>query len=190
MGFLDNIVSNINAALKAKLTAFPRSFYGGIAYPIARKKDNAYEFIPAIISNSGEARYMTFDDVDQVTIYHRIANSSYTQDKVQSYGDGYTSFQQNYDIDVVVMADRRTVEVSPDVLEAAIASNIPAMDKLDGVNYVNILPVSANHNSRSLFSQEFQGVSYYLKPDHIFFSIRYRVELKYQKGCMSLCQCD
>lgn len=190
MAFLGDIVSNINEALKAKLTAFPTTFYGGIAYPIARKKDNSYEFLPAIISISGYSAYMTFDDIQEMAIYHRIATSSYSQDKNQSYGDGYTAFQQNYDMDLVIMADRRRVEVGPEILEAAIASNFPVTDQLVGVNYVNILPVSANHNSRSLFAQEFQGVNYYLKPEHIFFSIRYRVELKYVKGCISLCQCD
>lgn len=190
MAFLGDIVDGINSALKAKLTAFPTTCYSGIAYPIARKKDNSYEFVPATILSSGEAKYLTFDDIEEMGVYHRIVNSSYTQDKDQSYGDGYNSFQQNYDIDLVVMADRRRVGVSPDVLEAAIASNFPAVDKPSGVNYLNILPVSANHNSRSLFAQEFQGVSYYIKPEHIFFSIRYRVELKYVKGCISLCQCD
>lgn len=190
MAFLGDIVNSINDALKVKLTAFPTTSYSGIAYPIARRKDNSYEFIPAIILTSGEAKYLTFDDIEEMGIYHRIVSSSYTQDKNQSYGDGYTSFQQNYDLDLVVMADRRRVEVSPDVLEAAIASNFPAGEKPTGINYLNILPVSANHNSRTLFSQEFQGVNYYLKPEHIFFSIRYRVELKYVKGCISLCQCD
>ena len=190
MAFLGDIVNGINEALRAKLTAFPSTYYSGIANPIARKIDNTYEFIPAIILTSGEARYLTFDDIDEMGIYHRIVSSSYTQDKNQSYGDSYTSFQQNYDIDLIVMANRSRVEVSPDVLEAAIASNFPAGDKPPGVNYLNILPLSANHNSRSLFSQEFQGVAYYLKPEHIFFSIRYRVELKYVKGCISLCQCD
>lgn len=190
MAFLGNIVNTINEALKAKLTAFPTAFYGGIAYPIARKKDTTYEFIPALISSDGEARYMTFDDLKEISIYHRIANSSYAQNKDKSYGDGYKTFTQSYDLDLVVMADRRRTQVSPDILEAAIASNIPVTDTLPGVPYINILSVSANHNSRSLFSQEFQGISYYLKPEHIFFSIRYRIELEYTKGCLSLCQCD
>jgi len=190
MAFLGNIVHTINTALKDKLTAFPTAYFGGIAYPVAKKKDDKYEFLPGIVANSGEVKWLTFDDINELTIYHRITNSSYTQNKVQSYGDGYTSFTQNYDLDLVVMADRRKVQVEPDVLEAAIASNMPDKDKVDGVSYVNILSVSANHNSRSLFSQEFQGVSYYLKPEHIFFSIRYRVELQYTKGCLGLCQCD
>ena len=190
MAFLGDIVNNINAALKAKLTAFPTTFYGGIAYPIGRKRDTTYEFIPAIISVDGEAKYMTFDDLQEISIYHRIANSSYAQNKDKSYGDGYTTFTQSYDLDLVVMADRKRTQVSPDVLEAAIASNMPDKDTLPGVKYINILSISANHNSRSLFSQEFQGVTYYLKPEHIFFSIRYRAELEYTKGCLSLCQCD
>lgn len=190
MAFLGNIVNTINTALKAKLTAFPTTFYGGIAHPIARKRDTTYEFIPAIISDDGEAKYMTFDDLNEVLIYHRIVNSSYAQNKDKSYGDGHTTFTLSYDLDLVVMADRKRTQASPDVLEAAIASNMPDKDTLDGVMYINILPVSANHNSRSLFSQEFQGVNYYLKPEHIFFSIRYHVELEYTKGCLSLCQCD
>lgn len=190
MAFLGDIVETINKELKAKLTAFPTAIYCGIAYPVARKKDNSLEFIPGTISDDGDVKYMTFDDINELAIYHRVINSNYSQDKAQSYGDGYTSFNHNYDLDLVVMANRRKVQVSPDVLESAIASNLPLTEHIQGVNYVSIAPVSANHNSRFLFTQEYQGINYYLKPEHIFFSIRYRVELKYVKGCISLCQCD
>lgn len=187
MAYLGEIVDTINAALKAKLTAFPLSGYAGIVYPLPRKKG---EYIPVLIANTGEARWITFDDVKELQVYHHISSSTYTQIKRQGYGDDYNTFQHNYDLDLVVMADRRKVQVEPDVLEAAIASNMPVTTAIQGVQNINILPVSANHNSRSLFSQEFQGTDYFLKPEHIFFSIRYRVELQYQKGCLNLCQCD
>ncbi len=146
--------------------------------------------MPAQISLSGDAKWITLDDVNELQIYHRIYNSSYTQQKNRSYGDGYEAFTHSYDIDLVVMANRKRAQVEPDVLEAAIASNIPSTTQIAGLNFINILSVSANHNSRSLFSQEFQGTDYFLKPEHIFFSIRYRVEIQYTKGCIALCQCD
>ena len=189
MAYLGEIVETINMALKAKLTAFPLSRYNGLSYPIARKKGTAFEYLPAVIFSSGDARLITFDDVNELEIYHKIASSTYTQRKLQSYGDGYDEFQHNYEVDMVVMGDRRKVQVEPDALEAAIASNMPNTMTIAGVKFINILAVSANYNSRSLFSQEFQGADYYLKPEHIFFSIRYRVEIQYQKGCLSLCQC-
>jgi len=190
MAYLGEIVDTINAALKAKLTAFPLSGYTGIVYSLPRKKGTGFEYLPAQISISGDAKWITFDDVNELQVYHRIASSTYTPIRKQSYGDGYDVFQHNYDLDLVVMADRRKVQVEPDVLEAAIASNMPVSTSIQGVSNINILSVSANHNSRSLFSQEFQGTDYFLKPEHIFFSIRYRVELQYQKGCLNLCQCN
>jgi|SRR6476646_1158517 len=189
MAYLGEIVETINTTLKAKLTAFPLSRYNGLSYPIARKKGTAFEYLPALISSSGDARLITFDDINELEIYHRIASSTYTQSGVATYGNGYDAFKHNYDVDLIVMGDRRKVQVAPDVLEAAIASNMPSTTTIDGIRGINILAVSANHNSRSLFSQEFQGADYYLKPEHIFFSIRYRVEIQYQKGCLVLCQC-
>ena len=186
MAYLVDIVNTINAALKDKLTAFPRTRYAGVVYHIAK---DASKFLPAEIEGA-EGKVVSFDDLYEMSVYHRLAASTYTQTRNQSYGDGYTDFQQNYEIDLVVMADRTKVQTTPDILEAVIASNMPTPDMPQGVNYINILPVSANHNSRSLFSQEFPGVTYYLKPEHIFFSIRYRIELRYQKGCLSLCQCE
>lgn len=186
MAYLVDIVNTINEALKAKLTAFPTTKYAGIAYMIPKDKNKYY---PAAIAGR-EAEIISFDDLYEMSIYHRIAGSSYTQNRNQSYGDGYTDFQQNYDLDLMVMADRTRVDTTPDVLEAVIASNMPISDTVQGVNYINILPVSANHNNRSLFSQEFPGFPYSLKPEHIFFSIRYRVEIRYTKGCLGLCQCD
>jgi hypothetical protein len=189
MAYLGEIVETINAALKAKLMAFPLSQYNGLSYPIARKKGTALEYLPAQISNSGDAKLITFDDVNELEIYHKIASSAYTQSGVSTYGNGYDAFKHSYDVDLIVMGDRRKIQVGPDVLEAAIASNMPSTTTIPGIRGITILPQSANHNSRSLFNQEFQGADYYLKPEHIFFSIRYRVEIQYQKGCLSLCQC-
>lgn len=190
MAFLDKIVNNIDDALKGRLTAFPTGHYAGLVYQIARIKDKKYEYLPAIVTESGDAQWITFDDIREMAVYHRIVNSSYDQIKDQSYGDGYDAFQHNYDLDLVVMADRKKVFVTPDVLEAAISSNIPLKISVPNADYINIRPVSANHNSRSVFGQEFVGGNYFLKPEHILFSIRYRVELRYRKGCISLCQCN
>lgn len=190
MAYLDEIITQINAGIKSKLTAFPTALYVGVTYPIPKKEGKTYQFFPAIINLKGDAKLITFDDIKELIIYHKISSSAYSQLKNQSYGDGYDSFQHNYEIDLIVIADRKKVNVSPDVLEAAIASNIISTLKINNVDFINIATVSANHNSKTLFSQEFQGVDYYLKPEHIFFSIRYRVEIRYQKGCISLCQCN
>lgn len=190
MAYLGEIVDNINSDLKGKLTAFPCSDYAGLTAQLTRKKGASFEVIPGLVNTKGEVKWITFDDIRELQVYHRIISSGYIQQKKDSYGDGYTNFQHNYEVDLVVMADRRRIRVHSDVLEAAIASNMPVSYKIAGVNFINILPVSANHNSRALFSQEFNGIDYFLKPEHIFFSIRYRVEIRYQKGCLSLCQCD
>ncbi len=190
MAYLDDIVKQINIGIRSKLTAFPTAFFVGVAYTIPKKEGKVYQFLPAIINTDGNAKWVTFDDIKELTIYHKINASTYTQLKNQSYGDGYDSFQHNYEIDLVVMADRKKVNVSPDVLEVAIASNIISTLNIANVDYISIVTMSANHNSKTLFSQEFQGVDYYLKPEHIFFSIRYRVEIRYQKGCINLCQCN
>jgi len=191
MAYLGSIVTGINNALKGKLTAFPTAYYAGIAYALVKKEGKGSQSLPAIIDLNGDAKWISFDDINELIIYHKINNSTYSQLKQGSYGDGYDMFQHNYEIDLIVMADRKKVRVDPDVLEAAIASNIPTKLPLPaGLNFMNIVTVNANHNSRSLFGQEYPGVDYYLKPEHIFFSIRYRIELRYQKGCISLCQCN
>lgn len=190
MAFLDSIVKKIDVELKSKLNAFPSALYAGLVFQIARIKDKRLEYLPAIVDESGDVKWVTFDDVNDLAIYHRISNSGYEQLRDQSYGDGYDAFQHNYDLDLIVMANRKRVQVTPDVLEAAVSSNIPLKMDVENADYINIRPVSANHNSRSVFGQEFVGLNYFLKPEHILFSIRYRVELRYRKGCISLCQCD
>ena len=191
MAYLGEIVSGSNNEIKGKLTAFPTALYEGIAYSLVKKEGKGSQSLPAIIDMNGDAKWITFDDIRELIIYHKITSSTYSQLKSGSYGDGYGMFQHNYEIDLFVMADRKRAGVSPDVLEAAIASNIPnILTKPAGINFLNIVTVNANHNSRQLFGQEYPGVDYYLKPEHIFFSIRYRIELRYQKGCISLCQCN
>lgn len=190
MGFLDSIVTEINEAVKGKLTAFPTAEYFGVAYSIPRKEEKSPAYLPAIIDMNGEAKWMTFDDIRELTVYHKIISSTYSIQKRGSYGDGNDYVQQNYDMDMIIMSDRKKINIQPDVLEMAFGSNIPSVIKFNGLEPANLTAVSANHSSRSVFSNEFTGVDYYLKPEHILFSIRYRVELRYLKGCISLCHCD
>lgn len=191
MAYLGDIITGINTAIKAKLTAFPTALYEGIAYSLVKKEGKGSQSLPAIIDTKGDAKWITFDDIREMIIYHKINSSTYSVLKGESYGDGHNMVRHIYEIDLFVMADRKRVGITPDVLEAAVASNIPyVLPLLNGLNYMEIVTVNANHNSRQLFGQEYPGVDYYLKPEHIFFSIRYRIELKYQKGCISLCQCN
>lgn len=190
MAYLTSIVENINAQLKNKLLVFPTAEFLGIAYPIARQSDKPNVFVPALINSSGECSILDITDLVPLRAYHKISTSTYSQVKTQSYGDSYDLFQHSYEVDLIVQGRRNNLQTTPDELEAAIASNIPSKVTLLGAEYVNIVTVSANHNSRSLFSQEYPGLDYFINPEYIFFSIRYRVELRYQKGCLSLCQCN
>lgn len=190
MAYLDKIVYDINSVLKKKLTAFPKLQVNGICSRVGRKVGNKVEFLPAMVSSEGDARFLTFDDVTQIQLYHKIVNSSYAIRKDSGYGDDISILQNNYDVELIVMADYCKISVGSDSLEAAIVSNLIESVRLSGVQSVSIYPVSANHNSKSIFSQEFEGVSNFLKPQHILFSIRYKVEIYYQKGCLSLCQCN
>ncbi len=190
MAFLDNIVTEINDAVKSKLTAFPVADYFGITYSMPKKDGKRLLYLPAIIDFNGEAKWVTFDDIRDLTLYHKINTSTYSQIKSGSYGDGYDYIQQSYEMDLIVMSDRKKVNVQPDTLEMAIGSNIPSKSIMSGFEYINITATSSNHSSRNVFATEFSGVDYFLKPEHILFSIRYRVELRYQKGCISLCQCN
>lgn len=188
MAFLDKVVTEINETVKKHLTAFPTAEYFGITYVIPKKQGKSPAYLPAIIDMNGEAKWMTFDDIRELSIYHKVVSSTYQKGK--SYGDGHDYIQHSYDMDIVVMSDRKKVNIQPDVLEMAIGSNIPSVVKLDKMELANITTVSANHSTRSVFGNEFTGTEYYLKPEHILFSIRYRVELRYLKGCISLCHCD
>lgn len=190
MAFLSDIIDGINSSLKDKLTAFPTAKYFGLVYQLAKKEGNKTIYLPADINLNGQAEYATFDDINELGIYHRVSNSTYQISRRESYGDTNSGVLQIYDVDLVVMANRKRVEVQPDVLEIVIVSNFMETFKLQGVNQISITPVSANHNSKSVFSNEFQGLNYYLKPEHILFSIRYRIELRYQRGCISLCHCE
>ena len=189
MAYLDKIVTGINEIIKGKLSAFPTAVYFGITYPITSTAGKIQNVMPAFIDISGLVNEITFNDIPSLTIYHKISSSTYSQIKNASYGNENSGFQHTIDLDLIVMGDRKKVRVQPESLEVAIASNIPSSIKIESANYVNIFPTNANHNSRQLFSQEYAGAAFFLKPEYIYFSIRYRVEIRYQKGCFSLCQC-
>lgn len=190
MGFLNDIIDIVNLSLKDSLTAFPTTKYFGIVTQIAKKEGNKLLFLPADINIHGQAQYATFDDINEIGIYHRIINSGYQISRKESYGDINSGILHTYEIDLVIMANRKKVKVHPDTIEVAISSNFVNSARVNGVNQVMIYPISTNYNTRAVFSSEFQGLDYYLKPEHILFSIRYRIELRYQRGCLSLCHCE
>ena len=90
---------------------------------------------------------------------------------------------------MVVIADFKKLNISDEQLEQIILPHLSynlASDAASiGIRNGGILPTSTNFDSMTLFNQEYKNVQPFLKPNLIYFQIRYSIESTYKKECFN-----
>lgn len=199
MPYLENIIESINSNIKEEAFSdkrFAGSKIFGLSEPIIinQSNQNSDRVVPSIISNLGDAEYITPDDKIPVVVYHHINSNIYTTITEESFGNGRWQ-KNNSDVSMIVMASSAKIKLSASQLETLIMANlIDTISKADLVKYqlkkVFIKIVSSNFNSFAIFANEFKGMKYFLKPEHILFEIKYVIESTFDKRCFKKCECE
>jgi hypothetical protein len=198
MPFTEKIVGFINEQLKASSLndkRFQPGNFLGIATQLARpsKSGQGLELLPATCDDLGVYRLIEPDDKFPIAIYHRSISTAYTRVKGEGYGDGYLS-KDTVEMQIVVLADQRKIKVNQEQLESICRFGIP--DRLSSLiqsalalRTCLVTPLSSNMDRVMVFRQEYPGTEFFLKPHHILFSIRYRIETTFDKNCIDRCLC-
>lgn len=194
MPYLKEIVQYINDGLKVSVLTdarFSDALLHGISMPVVIEAKKTT--IPGIISNDGEIKYVTPDDVNALSIYHRINGKGYSLSK-DSVGESDNYLVEKIDMSMFVFGLQNKLELSADQLEtllmAGFIDKIPKADWQGLQIRKNIITLtSSNFNTKAIFTNEFQGVKYFLKPEHILFEIKYTIENDFNKICFKKCDC-
>ena len=199
MPYIDRIVTLINDTLKTDMLS-RKAFQGGMFYGVAKlvqvkDSEDKNTLRPHIYEvNSKKESNPFINDTYSFQIYHRVVSSSYEYSKIQQFGDGNTLITETTNMLAVVYGDPARLSVTQENLAFIIIAGMPTnltpiqIGNTD-LGQVGIEPLSVNHNSISVYSQEYNQSDYPLDPRSILFAISYKIETISDKACMACTDC-
>lgn len=198
MPYSSQIVSYIDSVIGEALTdsRFTPRLMAGLVQTIpiqSPAEDGKVIFIPAIVSGINDAVAVVPDDNFNLITYHRLITNTYSaKEGSKNFGDGLSYQQAISDVIMIVIAFNGKVRLTAEQLEALIVQSMPNLFAKDfttdlQMNSIYAQVMSSSFDSVALFSQEYRGETYYIKPDMSLFQIRYQIQASYKKGCFKIC---
>lgn len=183
--YLDSIIDFINATVKTRMgsKAAHSRFYG--ICKIVSKDDD--EKAVVMYDNAGND-VVIGDDSLHLECYHRFTGFSFQsseQNQNNSFGRGTSNKSAFANFVMVVLGNRKSLEMTDQELTASLAFNFPdklnqeLVNQLTGVNNIVISPVSTENNPTG------EPLNPY--SENIFFSLKYRVAISGNVDCLSAC---
>lgn len=193
MPFTDKIVEEINTQLLAEIFSkgdFQGSKLFGIGYPQARStsEENKFEYI--VYGLDGED--FTFTDSAPVCLYHRQLQTPITPVPEQAFGRGM-SYKETSQMSAVVWVKRDKIKIHESTLASWIAStlniNFPATAFSSfQLNSVSVSATNLNFDAIQIFQTEYKQPQPPFSIDEVaYFSVQYKIESTYTKGCFTTC---
>jgi hypothetical protein len=193
MPFTNLIVDYINSWLEnGTLNRFkPIKCYNIASQILKREPTGAEGIFPGVQLSSGEIESVTPDDDYNIIIYHKINSNVYGIQKRGSVGDAY-DLTCTSDMTLYVFAQAMKIEMTAEQLEPIIVFGLPGgiSSSLSAETYIkfcSITPISSDMDRVRNFKSEYQGIEDFLKPEHLFFSIKYTIKKVFDKSCIDGC---
>lgn len=144
----------------------------GLANTIQITEEGSDNSIPAVTTNDGECYYVFSDDEYPLGFYHRLLSKTYG--KAKGFGDQDIDVEQ-CELILVVWGFCDKLEMSALDTERQII--IPAIPKEAQL-------VSSNFDSYNVIRSEFRNINYLNRPEEFVFSVKYKVQYKFQRKCL------
>lgn len=180
------IIDSINGQIKSIHNE--EAIYG-IAQRVYRiNSDETIDFLPGIVDKYGEARYVGLDDIESLTIYHKVNSSSFSFAQRGGYGDARRN-EDTIACSLIAIWDARKINVYSSDMALLLRSRMPQQIRdVPGVNLVTIAPVGAVLNNKQVFDSEYAFDKNYLLPIYIsFIQLNYTVQVRYDDTCIEKC---
>lgn len=192
MAHLKTIIKNIDDSLRAS-TLKGAVFQAGKFWGLAKReqiKDATTSYVPAVVSAEGHGIESTPDETYPMSIYHRCLNGGFAKPQHGSGWGDSNPIAQVYNMKAVVYADPEKCRVTQEDLCFLIAAGMPEQS----INITTtdsreltakVVPVSFNNDSIQVFTGEYQLSEYRLKPQSIYFSLDYQIEINADRACVT-----
>lgn len=190
MPHLSQIVNTINTHLKTgalKSSAFQGGMFYGLAKKVFRLNSEGTA-VPAIMASDGVGIEVTPDETYPFSIYHKCLNGTFQDDLSKGFGDGHGIKESNQMV-AIVYADPQKIKISQEDLAFIIASGMPEQKmkientELGTLSYASVAVTGFNNDSYQVFTGEYES-SFGLKPQSIYFSLSYRIEITADRNCV------
>lgn len=195
MVYLNEVINFLNQTIKTRIGAYPTAKIEGVMTQTIRNEQAKTVIYPTIINLFGKAEYTGFDNRVPFTAYHRLVGSTFTRNVTRDYADGdLVMINSVTDVQLIVWGMREKLNIKPEQLALVIADLLPykveapEFPKL-GILDLRVIETGISYDQRAIFQQEIQGIPYFIGPEMFVFSVRYRIEGSYMKGCLNKCEC-
>lgn len=193
MPYINRFINLIDANIKEELTkgSFQSLKQHGLAWQIS-KGDKTFA---AKDLTESEMKNCIPNDANSITTYHRILNKNYSlADLKFQFGGKKDIMDETTNGLMLVFADQRKLKLNASELEEVIVKAInqdlnSSRNDFDGVQNIFVSVENSEFDVKSIFSKEFSSFKDFVKPYHMMFSISYKLECKYNKSCIAICDC-
>lgn len=195
MPFLKEQIEIVNATLRAgalKDKRFQSGRFEAIAVDVSRiTADDKVEMFPAVMDGHFEVKEIVVNDTYPITVYHKVLGKTYGRQAIQpQYGDGYNAVTERVEMKMVVSGNVQRLKLTAEQLEALVVTGFPDQISATLLSTLSLDSMSvaisgSNLVTAQVFSEEYRGQELFLAPEDILFSVRYAIESKFRKGCMT-----
>jgi len=200
MPYLKYIVSYINQTLNQKLLnddCFSNKKVIGLAQSLPKNSGERIQLLPSYVDHDGEAQYVGPEDDYDLIIYHRINNITIGKALNQrAFGDTRHLDAHVAKIALLVFGRRDRIKLTNDELAILLQAAMPEAATKEILKELQFQAANINLtdiilNDLQVFQEEFQNVTYFLKPEQFLFKINYTIESAFLKECFEKnCNCN
>lgn len=194
MPFTDKIVDEINTQLLSEIFskgAFQGSKLFGIGYPQAVTENNS-EKLNYLVTGyiNGNQEDFTYDDSHPVCLYHRQLQTPVSPDAQGNFGRD-SGQKETANMMLVIWGKRNVIKVHESTLASWIISTMninfsPTALLPFQLSKASISATNINFDSTNVFQIEYKA-PYPFGIEIEYFSIQYKIESSYSKGCFTTC---
>lgn len=181
---ISRIIEHINGGFKGIIQG---EQYYGLAQTVMRIQGTEREGLPGIVGSNGEVRYVGFDDVHPIIVYHKLNNVA-TARVANGKGDKLGDMQYIYQLAMYVYWDRKKIGLQPDELMMLLQGRYPnAIQSEMDIKSITMRLTGMNANTSQLITQEYQGSAFIPAPEKSFMQINYSVDIIFNPACLPVC---
>lgn len=192
MPYIKYIAEYINNELDAFLKQFGSKKIVAIAQSLPRQTNAGLELLPSYVDEDGEAQYVGPDDEFDYIGYHRVNSVTVGKANLNKYGDARGINANVVKMSYVVFGRRDQLKLTNDELSFYLQINFPEAADSNMLKQLQLRACNINItdiilNDLQVFTEEFQRIDFFLKPEQYLLKVNYTIESAFDRRCFNIC---
>lgn len=186
------IIDIINANLQSILNTkpFQLGLFAGIAELIPRVDGDDVVTYASLVDNNGNCTDVGIDDRYPFQSY--FIQTGFESEADVDFGDEPLVSKQMADFTMIVLGNRRTLQLTPQVLMSAVDLAFTGALTSTQLSTLNLQGFSISDlkfkvDKQAIYREQYGLNDLYLQPEYILFSVDFTIETQVDIGCFSIC---